>query len=112
MGNCVRKSAPIFLALAAALEVSCAFVPQHFARLEEARAAADEAAADPMLLQYAAAELRRARETLEQALAARDTLQDPAVVEHLAYLARQRVAIAHEAAALAAARATQLASRQ
>lgn len=90
--------------VAAAL-VGCAFVPQHFVRLDEARTAVDEAAADRNVIRYAAAELRRARETLEQAIAARDTLQDPALVEHLAYLARQRVAIARETAALEAARA-------
>lgn len=91
--------------VAAAALAGCAFVPQHFVRLDEARTAVDAAAADPNVIRYAAVELRRARETLEQAIAARDTLQDPALVEHLAYLARQRVAIARETAALEAARA-------
>jgi uncharacterized protein DUF4398 len=99
----MRRAGLRALPLAAALAASCALAPRHFAHLEEARAAAEEAAADPMVTCYARVELRQARETLEQAIAARDTLQDPAVVEHLAYLARQRVAIAREAAALAAA---------
>ena len=97
-----RSIAGVF---AAASIAGCAFAPQHFALLDEARAAADEAAADLDVIRFAATELGRARDTLEQALAARDTLQDPALVEHLAYLARQRVAIAREAAALEVARA-------
>ena len=89
----------------AAALAGCAFIPQHFARLDEARTAVDEAAADPNVVRYAAEELRRARETLEEAIVARERLEDPALVEHLAYLARQRVAIARETAALEAVRA-------
>jgi hypothetical protein len=83
----------------------CAFVPRHFAMLDEARAAADAAAADAKVARYASSELGWARNALEEAFAARDTLQDPALVDHLAYLARQRVAIVREAANLNAVRA-------
>jgi uncharacterized protein DUF4398 len=92
---------PLTLAAAVAL-AGCAFVPGTYPRLEETRAAAAEASADPKVSRYAAAELRRAGEALEQARVARDALDDPAVVDHLAYVARQRVAIAREAAALKA----------
>ena len=76
----------------------CAFVPRHYARLDEARVAYAEALRDPVVSGFAANELKAAEEALERAGKARDTLDDPAVVDHLSYLARQRVAIAREAA--------------
>ena len=97
------KAALVFAAVSLS---GCGLMPQHFARLDEARVAADEAAADPKVVRYAATELQHARTTLDEAQRARDTLQDPAVVEHLAYLARQRFAIARERAKLEAARTT------
>ena len=90
-------------ALACLLVVAaCAFVPQRNARLEEARQAFREAVAEPEVARHAAPELRQAAELLEQASRARDTLDDAAVVDHLAYVARQRVAIAREVAKLRA----------
>lgn len=77
---------------------ACAFVPQHSARLDDARVAYDEATDDPVVATLAAAELRRAGETLERAMHARATLDDIAVVDHLAYVAKQEVAIAREVA--------------
>lgn len=77
-------------------------MPQRNARLEEARRAYREAAADPQIALHAAAELSQAADLLEQASLARDTLDDVAVVDHLAYVARQRVAIARESAKLRA----------
>jgi hypothetical protein len=76
----------------------CAFVPQKNLRLEEARLDYAEAMATPAVVKFAPAELRLAAEALERASAARDTLDDPAVVDHLAYLAKQRLAIGREAA--------------
>jgi hypothetical protein len=95
---------------AATALTGCVFIPGSYPRLEEARVAQAEAAADPRIVRFAAAELRKAAEALEQARVARDTLDDPAVVDHLAYVARQRVAIAREAARLEAA--IELATRQ
>lgn len=87
------------LALAAATALTgCVFIPGNYPRLDEARALQAEAAADPRIVRFAAAELRKAAEVLERARIARDTLDDPAVVDHLAYVAKQRVAIAREAA--------------
>jgi hypothetical protein len=89
----------IALALIAA---ACAFIPQRNPRLDEARREYQHAVADPEVARYAAAELRLAAELLEQASLARDTLDDVAVVDHLAYVAKQRVAIARESAKLRA----------
>jgi hypothetical protein len=87
------------LAAAAALTFAgCAFVPPRNLRLEEASNAYGQVAADWRVSSLARPELMRARQTLDDAIAARDTLQDPAAVDHLAYLARQRAAIALELA--------------
>lgn len=87
------------LAIVASLAIAgCAFVPKHNLRLEEARAAYERAVADAEVARLAQADLDKARELLERATAARNTLDDVAEVDHLAYLAKQRVAIGREAA--------------
>ena len=83
----------------ALVAAACAFVPPANRRLDEARAAYRAAAADPDVLRFAMRELEEAREALERAARASDTLQDPAEVDHLAYLAKQRAAISREVAA-------------
>ena len=50
------------------------------------------------MLRFATRELEEAREALERAARSSDTLQDPAEVDHLAYLAKQRAAISREVA--------------
>lgn len=89
----------VFLLLAAIL-AGCAFVPQTNLRLEEARKIHRNARSDPQLALHASEELRMASEVMERATAAWNTLDDPAVVDHLAYLAKQRTAISQEAAVL------------
>jgi hypothetical protein len=85
--------------LAAALWTGgCAFVPKVYPRLDSSRDAYTEARTDPRLRLDAAVELKEAEELLERAEAARATLGDPALVDHLSYLAKQRVAIAREVA--------------
>jgi uncharacterized protein DUF4398 len=91
-----------FLLAAALCLAACAFVPRANVRLEEARTALERALADEHVTLHAAAQLRQAAEILQRATIARDTLDDPALVDHLAYLAKQRVAIAREAAQLKA----------
>jgi hypothetical protein len=93
----------LLLCLAAVLAAGsllsgCALVPRANARLEEARAALRDAQADPAVAALAAGELGMARTALAEADVAHDTLDDPAVVDHLAYMARQRAAIARECA--------------
>jgi len=90
----------IAFALAAALIAgACAFVTPANLRLDEAARAYRLAAGDPEVARLAPRELAEAREALERAMAASDTLQDPAEVDHLAYLAKQLAAISREAAA-------------
>jgi hypothetical protein len=89
-----------FLLAALVLPGGCAFVPKEYPRLEEARAAKAQVKGDARATQLAAAELARADEALERARIARDTLDDPATVDHLAYVAKQRYAIARAAAEL------------
>ena len=87
--------------LACAIAVTacgCALAPQHHAFLDDAETFYRNAAADPQVTRLAPAELRSAHEVLERAVEARATLQDAAEVDHLAYLVKQRTAIAVEAA--------------
>ena len=88
----------IAVALVTTLLGACAFVPKTNLRLDEARRAHSEARADPLAAQYSSIEMSRAEESLQRANTAWSTLDDPAVVDHLAYVARQRFAIAREAA--------------
>jgi hypothetical protein len=86
------------LAVALVALGGCALAPQHFVYLEQAESAYREATSDPVIALHAAPELRTAREVLERAIEARDTLQDAAEVDHLAYVAMQRIEIARAAA--------------
>ena len=88
--------------LAGAWLAGCSFVPKDNRGLDQARTLYAQATADAEVSGLAAAELQRAGEALERASRARDTLDDVAVVDHLAYMARQRVAIARESARLRA----------
>jgi len=90
---------------AALLMGGCAFVPQANYRLEEARRAHASALAEPRIAQLAPAQWARANEALGNAIAAWETLQDSAVVDHLAYVASQRIEIARETARRVAAEA-------
>jgi hypothetical protein len=76
----------------------CAFVPRQNVRLDEARATLTQVQADASVESLAPRELGSARLALAEAEHARDTLDDPAFVDHLAYVARQRAAIAREVA--------------
>jgi exonuclease VII small subunit len=91
----LRRIVQLAALLAAA---ACAFIPRDNLRLNEARAAYESARSDPQVVRHAGAELKAAEEMLQQAILARDSLDDPAVVDHLSYLAKQRVVIAREAA--------------
>ena len=92
--------------LAITLLGGCVFVPKTYPRLEEARQLRDDTRADPRVARLASAELALAEETLERARVARATLEDPAVVDHLAYLAKQRLSIARMTAQLRSTQAT------
>ena len=88
----------MLLAALAIVVAGCAFAPTRNLRLEEAMSAFRQIASDSRVELRAPAELQRAKEALYDAIAARNTLADPALVDHLAYLAKQRTAIAYERA--------------
>lgn len=92
-----RRLVPVVLAVALAAG-GCAFVPKSNARLEEAHAVQARMLAEREVTALAPAETRRAQEAFESAIEASNTLQDPALVDHLSYVARQRAAIAIEVA--------------
>lgn len=89
--------------LGVSLMSACSTVPTPNAQLGQAQADYQGAAADPRTTRLAAAELKRAQDTLNEAQAAWDRQDTPEDVNHLAYLARQRVAIARETVALRSA---------
>jgi hypothetical protein len=86
--------------MAAVSAAGCAFVPAHNVRLEEAWEAVLEARGEARVALLAPRELAGAGEALIEAESARNTLQDVALIDHLAYIARRRAAIAREAAML------------
>ena len=67
-------------------------------RLNEARNQYATAQNNPQVTTHAAAELKLAGDALEKANAAAKTKRDDAVISHLAYVAKQRVAVAEETA--------------
>ena len=85
-----------FLVVAAL--ASCSSTPDRNARLEDARNGYRDAQSDPQVVNLAALELKEAGDALAKANNASNQRQDPATVDHLAYLAQRRVAIAQETA--------------
>jgi outer membrane protein OmpA-like peptidoglycan-associated protein len=91
--------------LAAATLVACSSVPDRNLALDEARSRHATLQATPQVGEHAAQELARATTALRAAEAAHTARQDSATVDHLAYLARQQVAIAQATATSRAAQA-------
>ena len=89
----------------------CSVIPKENRFLEETRALLEAAHADADLAALAPAELAQADETFRRAEAAWATLDDVAEVDHLAYVARQRIAIAREVARKAVAEKDAAAAR-
>jgi hypothetical protein len=89
---------PAALLLAGLWLAGCAFVPKAYPRLDATGRAYIETQADSRIAIDAAPELAKAGDLLERAHTARNTLDDSAVVDHLAYMAKQRIAIAREVA--------------
>jgi outer membrane protein OmpA-like peptidoglycan-associated protein len=84
-------------ALTLAVLAACSSVPAHNARLDEASNDYRVAQGDPQTSTLAPLELKQAGEAIEEANEAWARNSDPARVDHLAYLAKQRVALANEA---------------
>ena len=95
----------IAIAGAAMLLGGCAFVPQVNHRLEEVKRVQAAALAEAQVPALAPAQWARASGALAAAVEAWGTHQDCAVVDHLAYVARQRIEIARETARRVAAEA-------
>lgn len=83
--------------LAAAVLAACAGMPPDNVGLNQARNDYRGLQSDPQTQRLAAAELRQAADALALAEAAQARRDDTARVDQLAYLARQRVALAREA---------------
>lgn len=84
----------LLVPVAAAVLMACASTPMSNGRLDEARALYTQASNDPETARTAPLELRRAQQALTQAEAALKAGEDVSVVDHYAYLARQRSATA------------------
>jgi outer membrane protein OmpA-like peptidoglycan-associated protein len=91
-----RLRVALSLTAAAAL-AACASAPTSNARLDEARAFYQQAAADPVVARGAPLELKRASDALQRAEAGLRAGADTPAVEHQAYIARQQAAIAMQA---------------
>lgn len=101
--NRLKPSVHVLSILAAATLAACASTPTTTAQLESAQRAYRQAASDAQVSSTAPIQLREAEESLRRA---ERLLQDeaaPARVDHYAYLAERRTAIAVETARLAAA---------
>ncbi len=87
--------------VAAAILAACASAPANNRALDEARASYQQAAGDATVVRSAPLELRRAQAALQQAEAALIAGDDLTAVDHYAYLARQRTAVAVQAGEIA-----------
>jgi outer membrane protein OmpA-like peptidoglycan-associated protein len=102
------RRTPALSALAIAVVATlaaCSSVPDRNVALEEARSLYSTAQATPTVPQHAAEELKRAGAALQLAEQRHADGEDRAEVDHLAYLARQRVALAQATADSRAAQA-------
>lgn len=92
--------------LAVAAIAACSSTPANNAMLDQARNDYRTVQAQPQSQNYAGAELRQAGDALARAEAAFSRKDDTAAVNHLAYLATQRSALAQEAIGRKAAEAS------
>lgn len=96
----------VHTALAAAMALgACSTIPENNARLDEARSDYRVAQSSPQVTAHAGTELKQANDALNKANDAWSKNEDVGRVDQLAYLAKQRIAIAQEAARLRAAEA-------
>lgn len=84
--------------IALAVVAGCSTTPAPNARLDEARSNYRMALDDPQTRDMAGAEMRQASDALNKANDAWTRKESPAEVDHLAYLTKQKVLIAQEAA--------------
>ena len=83
-------------ALSLAVLAGCSSMPASNAQLEQARSAYRTVQADPRAQSHASSDMKLASDAINQANAAWGREEDDAQINHLAYLASQRVAIVRE----------------
>ncbi len=88
---------PLALIVAAVL-TGCSSMPERNSMLEQARADYGNAQSNPQVVTLAAGELKQASDSLDKANTASNKGEKAATVDHLAYVAKQHVAIAQETA--------------
>jgi len=79
---------------------ACSMQPEKNSMLDDAHSGYSVAQSNPDVTTHAAVELQQAGKALDKADEAQKKREDREVVDHLAYLAKQRVAIAEETAKL------------
>lgn len=89
-----------------AVLAACATVAPSNPMLNEARALYQQASNDPSVARSAPLELSRAQASLQRAESALKAGEDVNIVEHYAYLARQRAAVAMQAGEIARSQAS------
>ena len=103
MKNFLNSRYRLTLIPVAAILTACASAPANNRSLDEARAFYQQAASDATVARSAPLELRRSQEALQQAESTLKSGGDPTAVDHYAYLARQRAAVAMQAGEIAKA---------
>lgn len=93
---------PTILIIGASLS-ACTTIPEQHAVLEDARTIYSAAQSDPDVTKHAAVELQQAGNALKRAESAWNGQEDSELVDHLAYLARQRALIAQDTGELRSA---------
>ncbi len=94
----MRNLRIIFTLLAVSAIYGCSSTPKNNLALNEARASYQISQTNPNVQKYAAVELKEAADALARANASFQNKDEPAVVEHIAYLAKQKSRIALERA--------------
>ena len=84
--------------IAVAVLAGCNSLPANNSLLDQARNDYGNAQASPQVTNLAAGELKQASDSLDRANSAWTKREDSALVDHLAYVAKQQVAIAQETA--------------
>jgi outer membrane protein OmpA-like peptidoglycan-associated protein len=98
----IYRYLPVALIAVAAL-AGCSTMPAADSPLSQARRDYNNAQANPQVASLAAGELKQASDSLDKANSASNKGEKSAVVDHLAYVTKQHVAIAEETAAQKAA---------
>ena len=92
------KNNRILPLIVAAVLAGCSSLPANNSLLDEARSDYGNAQANPQVTSLAAGELKQASNSLDKANGAWSKDESKALVDHLAYVAKQEVAIARETA--------------